>query len=83
MINIWNFPFYSSYRAASIGDAKQVEIYLKNGADTSIKETNFGKDVFKIAEELAQESVIHVLRSNKWIWLTTLYKKIYKLWSTI
>ena len=58
--------FLASYRAASIGDAGQVEIYLKNGADTSIKETNFGKDVFKIAEELAQESVINVLRSIKW-----------------
>ena len=52
------------FRAASAGDADLVGILLENGADTSIKETNFGKTAFKIAEELAQINVLEVFKNK-------------------
>jgi len=51
-------------RAASAGDADLVGILLENGADTTIKETNFGKTAFKIAEELAQINVLEVFKNK-------------------
>jgi len=51
-------------RAASAGDAGLVGIFLENGADTSIKETNFGKTAYKIAEELALINVLEVFKNK-------------------
>ena len=51
-------------RASCVGDAGLVEILLDNGADTSIKETNFGKTAYKIAEELAYLNVLEVFKKK-------------------
>ena len=48
-------------RAASVGDAAQVRLLLAAGADTEVKEENFGKTAVRIAEELAHAECVQIL----------------------
>ena len=49
------------FRAASVGDAAQVRLLLAAGADTEVKEENFGKTAVRIAEELAHAECVKIL----------------------
>ena len=40
---------------------KQIELLLGAGADKTLTEANFGKNAFKIAEELAHEACLKLL----------------------
>ena len=53
------------FRAASVGDYDIVDFFMKKGADIGIKETNYGKNAEKIAEELAYAKIVDLLRSSK------------------
>ena len=48
-------------KAAQANDVRQVELLLQAGADKSLTEENFGKNAFKIAEELAHEACMKLL----------------------
>ena len=56
---------YFVFRAASVGDYDIVDFFMKKGADIGIKETNYGKNAEKIAEELAYAKIVDLLRSSK------------------
>ena len=44
-----------------MGDAAQVRLLLAAGADTEVKEENFGKTAVRIAEELAHAECVLIL----------------------
>ena len=48
-----------------MGDYDIVDFFMKKGADIEIKETNYGKNAEKIAEELAYAKIVDLLRSSK------------------
>ena len=61
-INAQDWEGYSALmRAACANDVRQIQLLLAAGADKSLTEANFGKNAFKIAEELAHEACLKLL----------------------
>jgi len=63
-INAVDYDGYTPLmRAASFGDIEQVKLFLQQGADINVKEYNFEKTALKIAEEMAKENVVELLKN--------------------
>ena len=61
--DILHCSYKNLFRAASFGDIEQVKLFLQQGADINVKEYNFEKTALKIAEEMAKENVVELLKN--------------------